>query len=62
MKEEKSLKPVVKGKKLYCRLCLQQLWQHPNNKYLMSCPRSSSKGHIINVRNPKYSNQKTLMA
>ncbi len=53
------MKPIIKGKKLYCRLCLSQLWQHPNNKYLMSCPNSGD-GHTRNIRNPKYKEQKTI--
>ncbi len=53
------MKPIIKGKKLYCRLCLKQLWQHPNNKYLLSCP-NGGKGHTRNVRNPKHKEQQTL--
>lgn len=57
---ERAMKPIIKGKKLYCRLCMAQLWQHPNNKYLMSCPNDDGKGHTLDVRNPKYKEQKVL--
>lgn len=54
------MKPIIKGKLLFCGLCLARLWQHPNNKYLLSCPRDNGKGHTLNIRNPKYNSQKTL--
>ena len=54
------MKPIIKGKKLYCGLCMAQLWQHPNNKYLMSCPNDDGTGHTLDVRNPKYKEQKVL--
>lgn len=51
--EEEIFKAIAKRK---CPHCNAKLWQHPNNKYLLSCP----DGCEGEYRNPKYKKQKTI--